>query len=135
MAEHEYAQVLRWIADGKEVQFSHPDVHGWLDLTQLSQPALSSFFAGENGWEFRLKPRTITIAGRQIEEPVDAEYALKNRSTCYVVLSDGGVRLASTLPEFVIRLAAQTGFVFAREDAGLRALEAIKAALKGADNA
>lgn len=68
--EHKYARVLRWIADGKTVQFSHPELHGWQDLTRLSQPALSSFFAGEDEWEFRIKPRTVKIGNREVEAPV-----------------------------------------------------------------
>lgn len=67
--EHKYAEVLRWIADGREVQFTHPEMHGWKDLTALSQPVLSSFFAGEGEWQFRLAPLTITVNGVEVPAP------------------------------------------------------------------
>lgn len=76
--EHKYAQVLRWIADGEDVQARLPgsevsgefesligNFNAWNYSDDWKQCLLSGDFGGHE-WEFRLKPRTITVNGREI---------------------------------------------------------------------
>lgn len=76
--EHKYAQVLRWIADGEDVQARLPgsevsrefesligNFNEWNYSDDWKQCLLSGDFGGHE-WEFRLKPRTITVNGREI---------------------------------------------------------------------
>lgn len=124
---HRYAEALRWIADGKDVQFSHPDIHGWQDLTRLSQPALSSFFAGEVEWEFRLKPRTVKIGSREVEapvlEPVEGQklWYWNTQEGCASSVTYGAAFSAS----------AKEGEFFSSEDAASCAYSAFTALLRG----
>lgn len=66
--EHKYAQVLRWIADGKEIQWKLRNGE-WID--QKHGPALEEI-ANED-WSpdhYRLKPRTIMIGDVECEAAV-----------------------------------------------------------------
>lgn len=126
---HRYAEALRWIADGKDVQFSHPDIHGWQDLTRLSQPALSSFFAGEGGWEFRLKPRTVKIGSREVEAPVLEP--VEGQEVYWTAASgteNSGVFLGGN--ELMVN-RARSGSLFASEEAARAAHEAVAALMRG----
>ena len=70
MAEHKYAQVLRWIADGKAVQCkAHRG--GWVELEEAGR-ALQSIGLGTSipPEDYRLKPRTVKIGSREVEAPV-----------------------------------------------------------------
>lgn len=73
MAEHKYAQVLRWVADGETVQHRLPesDASEWTDF-QLDDRACRRLIKGTlgGGWQFRLKPRTVKIGSREVEAPV-----------------------------------------------------------------
>lgn len=70
--EHKYAQVLRWIADGEEVQ-GKITAGSWADLQNFSEEHSTAILKGDphpfSNYEFRLKPRTITVNGREIVEP------------------------------------------------------------------
>lgn len=75
--EHKYAQVLRWIADGEDVQF-HYEVSGWTTescVAILEAVAAQTYPANL----FRLKPRTITVNGREIVagETVEPSFGTK----------------------------------------------------------
>ena len=68
--KHVYAEALRWMADGETIiarrnggtEAIFPDEH--------STPSIVSVIDGEEGWEFRLKPRTVMIGSREVEAPV-----------------------------------------------------------------
>lgn len=71
MAEHKYAQVLRWLADGKEVVGTPPG--GTVEYqfpTHFNMPSVIDVVTGVGGYTFRLKPRTITIGRVECEAPV-----------------------------------------------------------------
>lgn len=68
--EHKYAQVLRWIADGKEVLARYRGGAEGRFPDQFTHGACSDVFKGEEGYEFRLKPRTVNIGSREVEAPV-----------------------------------------------------------------
>lgn len=63
--EHKYAQVLRWIADGEEIQW-----YGWGGQWHpIEHDKIMKALSGEDAAppeHFRLKPRTITVNGREI---------------------------------------------------------------------
>lgn len=66
--EHKYAQVLRWIADGESIQVkTNRGVFVDLDESQV-QGTLRNIGGGlcVEPEDFRLKPRTITVNGREI---------------------------------------------------------------------
>lgn len=66
--EHDYANALRWIADGETVELL--DGHsGWMvgDARTLLSIILKREAKPE---DFRLKPRTISINGHEVPEPM-----------------------------------------------------------------
>ena len=100
--EHKYAQVLRWIADGKKVEGrTAGTMNEWCDVTDWNDTALSATVRGEWDYEFRLKPRTITVNGREIVAGETAAPELrstywspwfsKDELVCVVRWSDDGV--------------------------------------------
>lgn len=65
MAEHKHTEILRAIADGQEVEFYHHGLERWCapdfnDDTPLTRPELN----------WRIKPRTLTINGHEVPEPM-----------------------------------------------------------------
>lgn len=100
--EHKYAQVLRWIADGEDVQARLPgsevsgefesligNFNAWNYSDDWKQCLLSGDFGGHE-WEFRLKPRTITVNGREI---VAGETSPPKEGTVYFFPMVGGDHL------------------------------------------
>lgn len=66
--EHKYAQVLRWIADGKAVQFQ--DSSGTWSTPSLDWVFSEMADCDYTPSRFRIKPRTVKIGNREIEAPV-----------------------------------------------------------------
>ena len=66
--EHEYAQLLRWIADGEVIEFdplnSAPYV---IPSKSLLQDAASQIYAPNR---YRIKPKTIRIGAFDVPEPM-----------------------------------------------------------------
>lgn len=78
MAEHKYAQALRWLADGKTVEARLPGVVTAAEWDKVSEHSFTEGwfqclvlgdFQGSD-WEFRLKPCTVKIGNREVEAPV-----------------------------------------------------------------
>lgn len=63
--EHKYAQVLRWIADGEEIDV-RASGGDWRPLERKNDALNDRILRGGGSFEFRLKPRTITVNGREI---------------------------------------------------------------------
>lgn len=81
MAEHKYAQVLRWIADCERIQVKY-HVNGWCD--ESYSDALGKVVAGTVEPErFRLAPRTIIVNG--VEVPAPEKDAPKEKTSIYIV--------------------------------------------------
>lgn len=68
--EHKYAQALRWIADGEKVQARYKDKRFGSFPSDFDSAYVGRMLEGDDGWEFSLKPRTITVNGREVPEPV-----------------------------------------------------------------
>lgn len=64
--EHKYAQILRWIADGEDVLGSLDGGGEGEFPHDFSPNSIQHVLLGKPGWIFRLKPRTITVNGREI---------------------------------------------------------------------
>lgn len=65
--EHKYAQMWRWLADGETIIGSFKGSTESIFPENFSSASLAHAAAGEDGWEFRLKPRTITVNGREVQ--------------------------------------------------------------------
>lgn len=78
MAEHKYAQVLRWIADGEKIQV---DVNGW--TTCSAEGVLRHILTGTHN-RFRLAPRTIIVNGVEVPAP---EMVAPERGVQYLIPS------------------------------------------------
>lgn len=126
--EHPHAQVLRWIADGETVQFKHPS-HEFADWADISTRC--SNFAGYlvtcpdliDGYEFRIKSKTITVGDREIEAPVMSGpgYYLTNYGDVFRWFEDAGLNPPIDLQKL--------GRVYATEEAARAAHDAITALL------
>ena len=68
--EHKYAQALRWMADGEIVQIKWERSGGWLPMNARNEYVNDQVLRGLDGYEFRIKPKTIRIGDREIEAPV-----------------------------------------------------------------
>ncbi|WEM00065.1 hypothetical protein [Delftia tsuruhatensis] len=73
--EHPHAQVLRWIADGETVQLRNAghEFDVWTDMGSGHSDLMGCLAVSHgsfNGFEFRIKPKTITVGDREIEAPV-----------------------------------------------------------------
>lgn len=69
--EHPYAKVLRWIADGESIQADSYSYGQFLDV-MCTKTLLEGIAEGRasDPERFRLKPRTITINGIEVPEPL-----------------------------------------------------------------
>lgn len=67
---HRYAEALRWIADGKDVQVRWGSKPDWLEMSKRSEIVNDEVLRGVGAYEFRLKPRTVKIGRREVESPV-----------------------------------------------------------------
>ena len=71
-AEHIYAQALRWVADGKCVEAKRKLAQSWglrfpHDFTPDVLQQMMNGGAQRHDYEFRIKPRTITLNGREVQ--------------------------------------------------------------------
>lgn len=132
MAEHKYAQVLRWIADGKAVQCKAPR-GGWVELEEAGR-ALQSIGLGISipPEDYRLKPRTVKIGSREVEAPV-LEPVLEPGTPGSVWTWNSDYCRPSEHPDRSCVATEQyaLGLCFATEEACRAAHDAIHALLRG----
>ena len=126
--KHVYAEALRWMADGETIiarrnggtEAIFPDEH--------STPSIVSVIDGEEGWEFRLKPRTVIIGSREVEAPVLEPGALE-----IVWYWDTDYQAPDSTPassHYALRLY-EKGLSFATKDSCRAAHDAIHSLLRG----
>lgn len=101
--EHPYAAILRAIADGDAIQVAS-DSGGWMDLS--SNGVLYEIGSGRKQ-TFRIKPRTITINGIEVPEPMRVAPSRESR---YFAVSIGTTSTVS-------------GFIWECDDADVQYLQ------------
>lgn len=125
--EHKYAQVLRWIADGKTVQIRWGVDLRWVALENRNEIVNDEILRGAGDYEFRLKPRTVKIGSREVEvpvlEPVEGQklWYWNTQEGCASSVTYGAAFSAS----------AKEGEFFSSEDAASCAYSAFTALLRG----
>lgn len=120
--EHKYAQVLRWIADGEQVQWQSSNGQ-WLDESAegVLQEILSDKFIVDR---YRIKPKTIMIGDVECEAPLMSPEIDKELWVFSVEEMDACLTYHD--PYFSkSRNAADSGLFFASKEACLAAHNAI----------
>lgn len=131
MAEHKHANAWRWIADGESIQARRTGftkAQEWAAFPNDFEPR-AAFLAlmGDEQWEFRITPRTLIIAGRQIEPPLGS---ISGDKLVYVSNADGGsmaIKFSLDIKEHYH--AFLNGRLFATPEAAKAAYDAITALL------
>lgn len=126
MAENKYAQVLRWIADGDSVQFQKGD-GDWeqQDWRLTLEEIVASEYAPER---YRVEPRMLTIAGRDIESPLTLIAHNQEVWMCDATGSAVSIRYVS-MPHF--DSLRDSGRLFATQSAAIAAYLAVTDLLTG----
>lgn len=121
--EHKYAQALRWMADGEIVQIKWERSGGWLPMNARNEYVNDQVLRGLDGYEFRIKPKTIPIGDREIEAPVMSGpgYYITDSGQVFRWFDEPGLN-----PQIDLQ---KLGRVFATEEAARAAQEAITALL------
>ena len=124
--EHPHAQVLRWIADGEEVQarMSDGSETWWNFPGKYSHAPERKVLLGEpSELEFRIKPKTIPIGDREIEAPVMSGpgYYITDHGDVFHWFGEATLDAGTNYQKH--------GRVFATEEAARAAQEAITALL------
>ena len=126
MAENKYAQVLRWIADGENVQFQD-GIGAWHHQSWEETIAEISVSKYEPE-RYRIEPRTMTIAGREIEAPLTAIAIHQEVWMCDGEGNPVSIRYAS-MPAF--ESLRDSGRLFATQSAAKAAYLAVTDLLTG----
>jgi len=131
MTENKYAQVLRWIADGVSVQFQTEHDGEWThqDWGTTLEEIAGSIYEPER---YRIEPRTMSIAGREIEAPLTAIAIHQEVWMCDGEGSPVSIRYAS-MPAF--ESLKDSGRLFATQSAAKAAYLAVTDLLTGKDAA
>lgn len=121
--EHKYAQAFRWMADGEDVQVSWGRAGGWLPMRECNEYVNDQIMRGDDGYVFRLKPKTIRIGDREIEAPVMSGpgYYVTDHGDVFHWFGDEALDAGTNYQK--------QGRVFATEEAARAAQEAITALL------
>ncbi|WP_212646415.1 hypothetical protein [Delftia sp. PE138] len=126
--EHPHAQVLRWIADGETVQLrnTNHELDAWTDIGTGHSDLMGCIAVSHGsfgGFEFRIKPKTITVGDREIEAPVMSGpgYFITHCGHAFRWFEDPKLNPLIDLQKL--------GRVFATEEAARAAQEAITALL------
>lgn len=121
--EHKYAQAFRWMADGEDVQVSWGRAGGWLPMRECSEYVNDQIMRGDDGYVFRLKPKTITVGDREIEAPVMSGpgYYITDHGDVFRWFGEATIDPGANLQKL--------GRVYATEEAARAAQEAITALL------
>ncbi|MDH1461829.1 hypothetical protein [Delftia tsuruhatensis] len=121
--EHKYAQALRWMADGEIVQIKWERSGGWLPMNARNEYVNDQVLRGLDGYEFRLKPKTILVGDREIEAPVMSGpgYYITDHGDAFRWFGEATLDPGANLQKL--------GRIYATEEAARAAQEAITALL------
>jgi len=123
---HKYAQALRWIADGENVQVRWCRVPKWMAMSECNEVVNDEVMTGKGEYEFRIAQRTITINGIKCEAPLREEPKYRQ---AYFVLAADKVCAASWVGLEWECDALKAGRVFATKEAAQAAYDAITSLL------
>lgn len=130
MAEHKYAQLLRWIAEGKKLQWK-ASAGDW--MSQSHEETLGEIASDMYGpGRYRLEPRTITINGREIEAPVQVDEV---EESSWFIGDRGAVLPSEAYAKSYLCELAEIGRVFRSRDSAQAASDAITSLLLGKEAA
>lgn len=124
--EHPHAQVLRWIADGEEVQVKS-QFGIWSPISEKGLGWLGELLAASSTRpdyeQFRLKPKTILVGDREIEAPVMSGpgYYITDHGDAFRWFGEATLDPGANLQKL--------GRIYATEEAARAAQEAITALL------
>jgi hypothetical protein len=121
--EHKYAQAFRWMADGEDVQISWGRAGGWLPMRECNEYVNDQVMRGDDGYVFRIKPKTILVGDREIEAPVMSGpgYYITDHGDAFRWFGEATLDPGANLQKL--------GRVYATEEAARAAQEAITALL------
>ena len=126
---HRYAEVMGWLAEGKPVLGRFKGGEEALFPNDFTTASAAGFLMGSEGWEFRLKPRTVKIGSREVEAPVlrpeqgQKVWYTNQKATQTEIVFDRGA--------FIHIVLAGVGRLYASEKASGEAFGAITALLRG----
>ena len=125
---HRYSEMLGWLQAGQQILGKwRGGAEGHFPVSFNSREVAYAV-DGAEGWEFRLKPRTVKIGSREVEapvlEPVEGQRV-------YWTAASGTENSAVFQSGKCMDDRAQAGRLFASEDAARAAHEAISALLRG----
>lgn len=133
MAGHKYAQALRWIAEGKDLEIRWGVSPTWMKLGERGEIVNDEIMRGIGEYEFRLKPAKIRIGEQTIEAPLQSR---AHGSEAYACSAAGAVNHITCNINIEEHTAALTnGRLFATPEAAKAAYDAITALLTGKDAA
>lgn len=129
MAEHKYAQALHWIAEGNDLEIRLGVSPTWMKLRERGEIVNDEIMRGIGEYEFRLKPKKISVGQKSIEAPLQSA---AHGSDAYACSAAGGINhitFNTSNEEHADALA--NGRLFATPDAARGAYDAITALLAG----
>ena len=128
---HIYAEALGWLADGKKVlgRFRGGDEGKF--PKEFNPRSCESFLVGMDGWEFRLKPRTVKIGNREVEAPVLEHVEGRTLWICAPTGEPERIEHGAYHPDSYVALRVKNGQAFASPEATVAAYEAFLALLRG----
>lgn len=133
MTEHKYAQVLRWIADGKKVQCkAHWNEHFSQITDVLNENGLIALLNGTlaDEFEFRLAPSTVKVGDVEIEAPLSE---CEEGATVFVLWTDGSVGSIDSYKTEVGIAMLESGRIFRTREAAEAAHAAWVKLMRGAE--
>ena len=125
---HRYAEVMGWLAEGKPVLGRFKGGEEALFPNDITTASAAGFLMGSDGWEFRLKPRTVKIGSREVEAPV---LEPGGRQTVWCWDSDFNKPEKQYAGGGVAESQLKLGLCFATEKACQAAHDAFHALLRG----
>ena len=129
--EHKYADVLRWVAEGKHVECRVHSNNPWARWpNDFSDEQIALVVQGLGVYEFRVAPETVLIGEYECEAPV-----LKPSPRQNVWHYSPGTKEVSCFPyvetiPWMVNLA-NSGMLFPSKESALKANKAIAKLLKG----
>lgn len=123
---HPFAEHLRALADGRVLEHTVDGGKHWVPVGICADVVFRDLVKGETAFDedFRVKPRTITINGRELSAPL--RYPLKSGTVMHVVdLLGGKITPYSFLDSTTDRRFLDRGMCFATEQDAQAVMEAI----------